>query len=180
MYLSLVDTPEEKDKFTEIYEQYRVLMFFYARRILGDDKLAEDAVQEAFFRIAKNIKKISEVKCDKTKHFVVIIVESAAKDIYRKEKRNLHSSWEKLETNYCSPTEQWALENGTLTETEEAILRLPHTYRQIFYMKYMLGYSNKEISQVLNIRQSALRMRISRGKAILAEILEEMGVYIGE
>lgn len=86
MYLSLVDTPEEKDKFTEIYEQYRVLMFFYARRILGDDKLAEDAVQEAFFRIAKNIKKISEVKCDKTKHFVVIIVESAAKDIYRKEK----------------------------------------------------------------------------------------------
>lgn len=72
------------------------------------------------------------------------------------------------------------MENGTLTETEQAILRLPHTYRQIFYMKYMLGYSNKEISQVLNIRQSALRMRISRGKAILAEILEEMGVYIGE
>ena len=79
--LSLVDTPEEKSKFRQLYEKYRGLMFYCAREILRDDGLAEEAVQEAFIRLAKHLKKINDIDCNKTKHFIVIIVESASKDI---------------------------------------------------------------------------------------------------
>ena len=86
LYLSLLDG-EDEGKFERLYYKYRRLMFTCAKEILKDDVLAEDAVHEAFLRLTKHMKGIDEVKCNKTLRFVVIVVESAAKDIYRKEKR---------------------------------------------------------------------------------------------
>ncbi len=174
--LGLVDTPEEKNKLERLYEQYRGLMFHVAREILKDEGLAEDAVQEALIKLAKNLKKINEKECHKTKHFIVIIVESASKDIYRKEKKNMTVSWEEIEENYHFPLRERVEELSELTGVDRAILSLPATYRQIFRMKYKWGYSNKEIGKILGIRQSALRQRIARGKVILKDILDEMEV----
>ncbi len=103
MYLNLVDTPEEKSKFKQLYDKYRNLMFFCAKEILKDDGLAQDAVQEALIKLTKYLKKINEVDCHKTKHFIVIIVESASKDIYRREKRQKSISWEEIGENYDFP-----------------------------------------------------------------------------
>lgn len=57
--LMMVDTPEEKRKFVILYENYRYLMLKVAADILHDYQLAEDAVQEAFVRVA-NIWKTSD------------------------------------------------------------------------------------------------------------------------
>lgn len=46
MYLSILDTQDEKEKFTEVYEQYQHFCWYVANQVLGDDHLAEDAVQE--------------------------------------------------------------------------------------------------------------------------------------
>lgn len=55
--LMMVDTPEEKRKFVILYENYRYLMLKVAVDILHDYQLAEDAVQEAFVRVAKHMEK---------------------------------------------------------------------------------------------------------------------------
>lgn len=67
LFLALIDTEEDKIKFVTLYEKYRKLMFYIANDILKDTDLAEDAVQEAFFRIAKNFKKVGEISCPQTK-----------------------------------------------------------------------------------------------------------------
>ena len=77
-YLQLLDTEEEQRDFTLLYETYRKLMHWIAKRILYDEGLAEDAVQEAFLRIAKNFYKIKEILCPETRNFVVIIVRNVA------------------------------------------------------------------------------------------------------
>ena len=51
-YLAMIGTQHEKSEFVKMYERYRKLMHYAAKRILGDDSLAEEAVQEAFLRIA--------------------------------------------------------------------------------------------------------------------------------
>ena len=51
MYLSILDTQDEKDKFTEVYEQYQHFCWYVAFQLLGDDHLAEDAVQETFLAL---------------------------------------------------------------------------------------------------------------------------------
>lgn len=177
MFLDMVDTPEEKETFKKIYYTYRKLMRYCAYEILQDDGLAEEAVQEAFLKLTKYLKKIKDVKCHKTRHFIVIVVESAAKDIYRREKRNAHISLDFDEEQYMFPPKE-KIED--LTQVEKAILELPATYREIFRMKYVWGYENKEIAKILGLKESALRQRLVRGKVLLKEILEEMGVYVDE
>ena len=60
LYLTLIDSEEDKKKFVQFYEAYRGLMHYTANRILQDDFAAEDAVQEAFLRIAKNFHKVGD------------------------------------------------------------------------------------------------------------------------
>lgn len=47
-YLQMLDTPEEKIQFEQIYLNYRGLMYHVAERILHNRQDAEDAVHNAF------------------------------------------------------------------------------------------------------------------------------------
>lgn len=85
-YLTLINEPSDKEKFTEIYEHYKGMMMQKAISILHSSALAEEAVQESFIKIAKNIFKISSPICSKTASFIVIIVRNTSYDILRREK----------------------------------------------------------------------------------------------
>ena len=52
IYLALIDTQEDQTLFEEIYYQYRNQMYYVSHKILNDDYLAEDALQDAFIGIA--------------------------------------------------------------------------------------------------------------------------------
>ena len=57
IYLQMIETPEEKSVFEQIYLEYRGLMYHVAYEILHNEQEAEDAVHQAFAKIAENIKK---------------------------------------------------------------------------------------------------------------------------
>ena len=48
VYLSMLDTEEDKNLFRELHDEYSTLMYKKAYGILKDCNLAEDAVQESF------------------------------------------------------------------------------------------------------------------------------------
>lgn len=56
LYLEMLETPEEKVRFEEIYQNYRNKMFHMADHILHNDQDAEDAVHNAFLRICALLK----------------------------------------------------------------------------------------------------------------------------
>lgn len=60
VYLSMIEGPEDRNKFEIVYQQYKSLMYYVAYRILREERDAEDAVHNAFVRIAEHIDKISE------------------------------------------------------------------------------------------------------------------------
>ena len=76
IYLQMIETPEEKSKFERLYLEYRGLMYHVAYEILHNEQDAEDAVHQAFVKIAENIKKIDDPVCPKTHGYVVTIVEN--------------------------------------------------------------------------------------------------------
>ena len=61
IYLQMLESEPEKEKFRKIYDAYRNLMFYVANKILQNEWDAEDAVQQAFLSIVKNLEKISLV-----------------------------------------------------------------------------------------------------------------------
>ena len=52
VYMSLIDSAEDQSKFEKIYLKYRNLMFYIANRILNSSQDSEDAVHNAFIKIA--------------------------------------------------------------------------------------------------------------------------------
>ncbi len=172
IYLSIIETEENKSKFEQIYNKYKQIMFFVANRVLRDEYLSEDAVHQAFLRIIDNLDKIDKIDCHKTKGFIVTIVENIAIDFYRKRKRENNISFDEVEF-YIRDIKNES--NLIINDVEEAILKLPISYSSVFRLKYSQGYSNKEISEILKISEENVRQRISRGKKKLAEILAKEG-----
>ena len=173
LYLSLIDTEEDKTKFEEIFNNYKKTMYYVANSILKDEHHSHDAVQNSFLKIIKHIDKIKDVKCNKTKGFIVTIVKNSSIDIYRKlqiEKNKI----QKLE-NEMQGFEEEAYDNDALSNrVEVAILRLPERYKQVFFLKYSHGFHDDVIAEMLDISPSTVRTRIKRGKDKLKIILDEM------
>lgn len=171
IYLTLIDTDAEKQKFIIFYEQYRKLMFYIAKEILKDNHLAEDAVQEAFLRIAKNFHKTGTVTSHETKAFAVIITRNVAIDIYSKEKKitkiNQYLS-ESIETETDDFTEKTSYK-----KLLGYILELPEIYRDVLYLNLVYDYQFNEIANLLGISTENARKRAQRGKKILQEKINE-------
>ena len=84
LFLALLDTQEEQEKFREIYENYRHFMWYIAQQKLKDTHLAEDAVQEAFLALTRHLDKVEDAHSPRTKKFLATIVRSKAIDLIRK------------------------------------------------------------------------------------------------
>lgn len=173
MYLSLIDSPEDKSRFEEIYYKYRKLMFVCAKEILNNNENAEDAVQEAFIKIARNIRKVPKTN-NEIKTFVVIVVKNTAIDIYRKEKRRNHTNWEDVEYSYSIDIEKTIEMKEKIEKIEAAIASLPEIYRVVFGLKFGMKYSNKDIARILEISETTLRQRIYKGRKLLNEIMRKI------
>lgn len=171
IYLTLIDTDEEKQKFIVFYEQYRKLMFYIAKEILKEDQLSEDAVQEAFLRIAKNFHKIGAVTSHETKAFAVIVTRNVAIDVYNKEKKTIEIN------QYLSENIETESDDFTETISYEkllgCILQLPEIYRDILYLNLVYDYQFNEIANLLGISTENVRKRAQRGKKILQEKINE-------
>lgn len=169
IYLQMIETPEEKSKFEQIYLEYRGLMFHVAYEILHNEQDAEDAVHQAFVKIAENIKKIDNPVCLKTHGYVVTIVENKAIDQYRKLQK--HQTVELIDE--IQDTVPHYEGDNALTD---CILKLPARYREMILLRYHHGYSVREIASMIGLSLPAAIKLDQRAKNKLKKLCEEAGV----
>ena len=180
IYLAMIESSDDKSKFEQIYINYRQTMFYVANSILKDEHLAEDAVHQAFIKIIENLDKINEIKCPKTKGFIVIIVERTAIDIYRKRRRQYAIPFDEgiFGMEEMAAQADSSSEDARFNPIVAAIASLPINYSTVIKLKYSHGYADKEIAKILSISEENVRKRIARGKKKLAKILKEMEINI--
>lgn len=165
-YLSLLDTQEDKDKFTYLYKRYAPLLKHVACQKLGDEQLAEDAVHNAFLNIIKNFHKIEDETSHKTRHFLVVVTENAAIDMLRKARHMSRVDFEDIAPT-LSTTEE-LLDGIAVRELAELIKALPEIYRTALELRVYHGMSEKRIAATLDISYAAARKRLERARAMLA------------
>ena len=167
--LQMIDTPEERTKMEYLYNKYGTIMFRAAKKILNNDHDAEDAVHQAFVKVAENMKKIQDPDCPKTRALLVTIVENKAIDQYRK-KQWVHKV-EFIEESVGLSTEYYGED-----ALAGCILKLPARYREIISLKYHQGYSTKEAAKIMGISESNASKLDQRAKKKLEEICREEGI----
>lgn len=169
IYLSLIDSEGDKEKFTELYNTYKDLLYWIALRKTNSVEDSEECVQETFFYVAKHFEKIGDVKSKRTKGYLSAIVTGFAIDIYNESKKvNVVSldGEQTVDIEYYEDYEKTEL----LTAFDNA---LDEESRIYFYLKYIYGYKSSEIAQIYKVKDSYVRKRLQYAKEKLRKHLEE-------
>ncbi|MGN0522411.1 MAG: RNA polymerase sigma factor [Eubacterium sp.] len=167
-FLSLIDDPESKTRFQELYDRYKSLVMWISLKKLDDEQIAEDCVQETFLYIAKHFDKIGEVNTPETKCYVSTIAQGIAISRYRKEKiiRYFNSNTDIV---------PFGSTDNVYGEVElsSIIDMLPDEDRNMLYLKYVFGYKSSEIAQVYNISDALVRKRLEYIRKRLKKMVGE-------
>jgi len=142
-----------------LYRQYAVSLFAVVMRILKDEALAEDVLQEALMKIWRYSATYSHDK-GSLYTWMVSICRNAAID---KTRSKLYKQMQQANRALESVAEQKGVHADA--ETDNAMLRdtmnqLPEKQRVLVDMAFFQGYTHVEIAERLNIPLGTVKTRI--------------------
>lgn len=76
--------------------------------------------------------------------------------------------------------EDWSVaDDVTVDEVKSKMEELPEKYRHVVQLFLIEGYDHSEISQIMDLTESACRTRLLRGKGYLKELLKNKSYGTG-
>lgn len=156
----------DKKEFKALYDEYVHKALGTSVNIVKNREMAKEAVQETFIRVFKYIGQFDESKAFDPWFFQILINE--CNRILAKEAKVT-----RLHRSIGEDEEFAAAEKVYYRELKEAIANLPEMYRVPIILKYLQGFSEKEIAEVLNINQNTIKTRLKKGKELLRNTLDE-------
>ena len=142
--------------------------YFYsvAKRIVGDDSLAEDALQDTWPKVLRGISSFEggPTAC----RWVQTLVANSAKDIRRKRlRRHEVPIDEAMFGDLAKDPATRMADEDTLRVLREMVARLPEPYRQVVEMRFERDLSTNETARRLDISRSNVASRLHRGVRML-------------
>ena len=133
---------------------------------LCDRSQAEDAVQETFLKVYRNLDSFRGESSEKT-----WILKIAMRTCYDMN----HSCWSRFFNRRVTP-EMLPEASVPFTERDDAltqaVMRLPEKLRRVIILYYYQGLSVREIAETLGITQPSVSNRMKRGREKLKAALE--------
>ncbi|MBI9067322.1 MAG: RNA polymerase sigma factor [Salinivirgaceae bacterium] len=161
----------EVKAFDEIYFRYQSRMLYYFFRMLGSNKeIAEDFLQETFFKILNKPHLYDPKKPFST--WIFSIAHNLCKNEYRSRSvRSIIVGEENPDKFLCCQ------ENNTKQIETEQIFKIlddfDEIHKSVFLLKYREGFSIDEICEVLNIPKGTVKSRLHYTKLQLKEKLSK-------
>lgn len=173
--LAVLNSAEERNIVSELYEENSQRFYAIAFRRLNNRAQAEDAVQEAFLRIADKPQGLINCPVQKRVAYVDVVIRNVAVEMFRK--RTAHEMIEladDIPDGSCS-VEDIALGRITEAELVDFILTIPQAKREALQLRAFNHLSNAEIAQALGITEAAARKRISDAMKLIRDFVK--GAY---
>lgn len=147
--------------FSVTYDLYGSMLFKISMIYLGNKEDAEEVMQEAFYRLLYKSPKFRDGEHEKA--WLIRTTVNLCKDMLRSAWHKRVVKMEDMEKHYDSPQE--------LNMIRE-ILKLPAKYKTVIHLHYFEDYSVKQIGEILHLKESAVKMRLQRGRQLLKIELE--------
>ncbi|MEX0708880.1 MAG: sigma-70 family RNA polymerase sigma factor [Woeseia sp.] len=140
-------------------------MYRYAAWLSRDPGIAEDVVQESMLRAWKSLDALRDDAAAKQWLLTIVRRENAR---YFERKR-----LETVDIDDLTPAQSAMIADGDTSELDEvrqAIYRLEDDYREPLVLQVLLGYSTKEIAELIGIKPGAVLTRLHRARIKLKEL----------
>ena len=158
--------------FRDVYERTAPRLRAYLFVVLRDYALAEDLLQEAFYRLLR-----AELR-DANIHQFRSYLYKTARTLIADHRRGvtLERKWQERWSVAVSECPSYDL---TL-DMERFFAQLPPKQQTLLWLAYMEGVSHREIAASLGMREGSVRVVLYRARKRLAGILQDHGWGPGE
>ena len=169
--------------FEELYRRYKDKIFATAYRVTGRYDEAADIVQETFLRVHSKLAKL-RFKAKFSSWLYKVCVNLALDSRRRSSLRHAHSLDETSPTGAsyvniiadadATDPEAAAAASEMSARMQEALDELSPKLRAVIVLRYFVGLSYEEVSQVMDMSLGTVKSRINRAHEQLRPLLAEM------
>lgn len=167
-------SPEETEFFQGFYQKYKGFIYYIANRCTAAPADCEDVVQDSVIRLMCNTRVLMELNHPKTVKYIAITVKSAFLDHERKllAARKLDLDEDRL----AAVLERFQLHSDAdQVRVQMDMYQLKQTLSERDWLllegKYILGYSQEELAQLIGVSSDSIRMILHRARKNAREIL---------
>ena len=167
----------DRTAFNRLVEAYQVPVYNLAYRMLGNPSEAEEAAQEAFLRGYTRLNTYQPDK--KFSNWILSITSHYCIDRLRRRR----FTWVPVEDN---PAVNWlasdeehpedaVLRSERAAEVQAMLQQLDPSYRTPVVLRYWYDLSYREIADIMDLSESAVKSRLHRARLQLAELMGAHG-----
>ncbi len=162
---------------SELFTEYRQMMFKIAMGILHNKSDAEDIVQDAFLWIINNLEKISQIPCNERGNYFASIIEHRSLNKIKKQKSHPTDDIdEHQELNSDVSVEEAAIDKITVEKIKQTLNLLTEKDRYILQLHFFEQMNDSEISEIMGIPKQNVRVYVHRARKRLLKILKKEGI----
>lgn len=175
----------DRAEFAQLVSRYSGQIYRLALKMLKDQQDAEDILQETFIKAYKALPEFEGRS--KLSTWLYRIATNEALMFLRRKKLDTISVEQPAENDeeqaplqivdWCCLPEGEFMSNEALAHLQDSIDELPESLRVVFLLRDIEGLSTREVANVLDLSETAVKTRLSRARLRLREILT---TYFGQ
>src|SRR4051812_4585356 len=161
----------EQSALAELYDRYGRSAYGLAVRIVRDERLAEDAVQEAFLSVWRTAPRFVPER-GKASTWILTHVHRRAVDLVRREERRRADTLERAAEPSGGAVDEEAWLRLQRERVQDALRQLPDQQREALELAYYGGFTQSELAERLGQPLGTIKSRMFTGLSHLRELLE--------
>lgn len=138
-------------------ETYSDVLFRICLIMLGNENDAEDAVQETYLKYIEKSPEFNNTEHEKA--WLIKVAGNKCKDIIRYRKKAVTICTDLICDSYEIEIDLFS----------EILMKIPERFRIVLTLYYIEGYKVAEIAKIIGKTQSAVKMRLKKGRMIFEE-----------
>ena len=176
----LVELVAQKDAgaLEALYERYGRPAYSLARRILTEETLAQDVVQEVFLSLWRDARRFDAGR-GTVATYLLSMTHHRAVDVVRREEnlRRWRTSDEglELEPDPKARVEDEVEASERRAEVRAALAELPAAQREALLLAYFGGYTQREVAALVGVPLGTVKTRMAAGMRKMKEALQDAG-----
>jgi RNA polymerase sigma-70 factor, ECF subfamily len=167
----------ETTLFEIIIRRYNQLLYRLTRSILHDDMETEDVMHETYVRAYEHLSQFAGRAQFRTWLSRIAINEALArverrKRFHKPDPTSPRPGDDMDDFASTNPSPEQEVVNAEMRHlVENAIARLPETYRCVFVLRDVEQVSTEEVARILNLSESTVKVRLHRARRTLRRTL---------
>jgi RNA polymerase sigma-70 factor (ECF subfamily) len=160
----------------DLYQRFRRPAFALARRVLGDDALAEDVLQDVFLSIWRDPGAFDGSRGSVASWLLAMVHHKAVDAVRREEAHRRRSARAEDDLALSAPTQTTDVEDAAwelivAARVRTALQALPAPQREALTLAYYGGYTQREVAALTDTPLGTVKTRMLAGMRRLQDTL---------